>query len=166
MAINVLRGNVYIEHHVESGATVNHTYYGTVYKTGKEKDIEDDDSADKVKAEPVISDNDKKISAIIMAINIMASEEQFVHKKDFAAVLRMVREMEIFEKITIETFVGFTEKCDILQNLRPTKGAITFMTISKAKHPNWRIDGADVDETKRIVDIGSRFKMLYSQYVS
>lgn len=144
---------------VEDGGT-NIEHQENHYGNGR-----DDEKIANAEPEMPGSITDKKIAACIMALNTMAEDELFVHKQDFGAILRMMRDKMIFEKITTESFVEqITNNCTLCPKIKPTVSSVKNITISAALHPNWKIAGADITENRRIVELAETFFSLYNTY--
>lgn len=103
--------------------------------------------------------------AVAMAIKSMIVDGDFLNKKDFGALTKVVNEMRVFEKFTHHSLLMILAECEVPSSLMPSESSLKALTFAAALHPNWKITGVDPSENQRIINIGQRFKDLYRAYL-
>lgn len=148
---------------VESGATYikNNLPGVTAFSDQEEerKEVEEARASEVVTA----SSTQSKIDAIVSSINKLVADEGFKKKQDFGAIRQMICEMSLFDKFTNKNMIDVLDKCIIPASLRPTESSLKVLTFSNSTHPNWKVQGEDFTENKRLIELADKFRrVLYS----
>lgn len=162
MGINVLKGNVNIENYVEAGAKVEHNYYGTVYKTGKDEPVVDDndnsgnDGNDK---HTNMSDDER----ITIALTTIIGNNVIVHKYDYAMIMMILVQKYGKTFKSPKTFIAYLVSLGIEYKLPSDDTLLDILNEARNEYPNWNWNGKDATEIKRRNDVAQQFIAAYNK---
>lgn len=105
-------------------------------------------------------ESESMVDRICKAIDSIVADGMIAQKQDFAAFHKILEE-RIYKKLGFTAFTDMVaEKCKIPVELMPTCNNIKRIVFKKSSYPNWIIEGFDINETQRYVNIAGRLLEL------
>lgn len=88
------------------------------------------------------------------------------YKQDFRAIHQMLKEMNIYDRISYSNFIGRLRDCRIVpDDFMPSENNLKRLVFGSTRYPDWNVTGVNADYQSKLIKIASVFEKEFLNFL-